>query len=103
MYRDESETHLDDDHSHNFSTAFLRNLRCSAVMNISVWVCQAAKNRLNYNTPWLPSNRVHWASRANGLAHAAFPSRIRDGETGETRAGTGMRNTLQMTKHICYM
>ena len=55
MYRDESETHLDDDHSHNFATAFLRNLRCSAVMSISVCVCQAAKNRLNYNTPWLPS------------------------------------------------
>jgi len=65
MYRDESETHLDDDHSHNFSTAFLRNLRCSAVMNISVWVCQAAKNRLNYNTPWLPWGSVgarEWAS-----------------------------------------
>ena len=31
MYRDESETHLDDGHSHNFATAFLRNLRCSAV------------------------------------------------------------------------
>jgi hypothetical protein len=53
MYRDKSETHLDDDHSHNFATAFLRNLRCSAVMSISVWVCQAAKNKLNYNTPWL--------------------------------------------------
>ena len=27
----------------------------------------------------------------------------RDGETGETRAGTGMRETLQscVTKHIC--
>eukprot|EP00964_Phaeocystis_antarctica_P023736 scaffold13269_cov68-Phaeocystis_antarctica.AAC.1 len=40
MYRDESETHLDDGHSHNFATAFLRNLRCSAVMGINVWACQ---------------------------------------------------------------
>ena len=51
MYRDESKTHLDDDHSHNFATAFLRNLRCSAVMSINVWACQTVKNRLNYNTP----------------------------------------------------
>ena len=32
MYRDESETPLDVGHSHNFATAFLRNLRCSAVI-----------------------------------------------------------------------
>ena len=37
MYRDESETHLDDGHSHNFATAYLRNLRCSAVTSINVW------------------------------------------------------------------
>ena len=55
MYRDESETHLDDGHSHNFATAFLRNLRCSAVTSINVWACQTVKNRLNYNTAWLPS------------------------------------------------
>eukprot|EP00964_Phaeocystis_antarctica_P065510 scaffold39539_cov61-Phaeocystis_antarctica.AAC.1 len=40
MYRDESETLLDVGHSHNFTTAFLRNLRCSAVMSINVWACQ---------------------------------------------------------------
>jgi hypothetical protein len=57
MYRDKSETHLDDDHSHNFATAFLRNLRCSAVMSISVWVCQAAKNKLNYNTMFNPLSK----------------------------------------------
>jgi len=51
MYRDESETLLDVGHSHNFATAFLRNLRCSAVMSINVWACQTVKNRLNYNTP----------------------------------------------------
>ena len=33
MYRDESETLLDVGHSHNFATAFLRNLRLSAVMS----------------------------------------------------------------------
>ena len=37
MYCDESETHLDDGHSHNFATAFLRNLRCSAVTIINVY------------------------------------------------------------------
>ena len=31
MYRDEVETLLDVGHSHNFATAFLRKLRCSAV------------------------------------------------------------------------
>ena len=55
MYRDESETLLDVGHSHNFATAFLRNLRCSAVMSINVWACQTVKNRLYYNKPWLPS------------------------------------------------
>jgi len=55
MYRDESETLLDVGHSHNFATAFLRNLRCSAVMSINVWACQTVKNRLNYNTAWLPT------------------------------------------------
>ena len=55
MYRDESETLLDVGHSHNFATAFLRKLRCSAVMCTNVWACLTAKNRLNYNTPWLPS------------------------------------------------
>ena len=53
MYRDESETLLDVGHSHNFATAFLRNLRCSAVMSvmsINVWVCQTVENRLNYIT-----------------------------------------------------
>ena len=55
MYRDESETHLDDAHSHNFAMAFLRNLRYSAVMSSNVWACQTVKNRLNYNIPWLPS------------------------------------------------
>ena len=59
MYRDESETLLDGGHSHNFAKAFLRNLRCSTVMSIDVWVCQTVKNRLNYNTPWLPS-ATHW-------------------------------------------
>ena len=39
MYRDESETLLDVGHSHNFAMAFLRNLRCSAVMSINVWAC----------------------------------------------------------------
>ena len=43
MYRDESETLLDDGHSHSFATAFLRNFRCSAVMSTNVWVCQAVK------------------------------------------------------------
>ena len=43
MYRDESETHLDDGHSHNFATAFLRNLRCSAVTSINVWACHRAR------------------------------------------------------------
>ena len=56
MYRDESETLLDIGHSHNFATAFLRNLRCSAVMSINVWACQTVKNRLNYNTRWLPTS-----------------------------------------------
>jgi len=51
MYRDESETLLDVGHSQNFATAFMRNLRCSAVMSINVWACQTVKNRLNYNTP----------------------------------------------------
>ena len=55
MYRDESETHLDDADSHNFATAFLRNLCCSAVMSSNVWACQTVKNRLYYNKPWLPS------------------------------------------------
>ena len=55
MYRDESETLLGDGHSHSFATDFLRNFRCSAVMIINVWVCQNVKNRLNYNTPWLPT------------------------------------------------
>jgi len=45
----------DDDHSHNSAAAFTRNLRCSAVISMYVWVFQAVKNRLNYNTPWLPS------------------------------------------------
>ena len=48
-------SNLDDGRSHNFATAFLRNLRCSAVMGSNVWACQNVKNRLNYNTPWLPS------------------------------------------------
>ena len=39
----------------NTATAFLRNLRCSAVMSINIWACQTVKNRLNYNTAWLPS------------------------------------------------
>jgi hypothetical protein len=30
-------------------------------------------------------------ARGSALARSAFPSRIKDGETGETRAGTGMR------------
>ena len=51
MYRDESETLLDDGHSHSFATTFLRNFRWSAVMSTNVWVCQTVKNRLNYNTP----------------------------------------------------
>ena len=34
-----NETLLDVGHSHNFATAFLRNLRCSAVMSTNVWVC----------------------------------------------------------------
>ena len=51
MFRDESETHLDDASSHNFATAFLRNLCCSAVMSSNVWACQTVKNRLNYNKP----------------------------------------------------
>ena len=55
MYRDESETHLDDADSHSFATAFLRNLCCSAVMSTNVWACQTVKNRLNYNTAWLPT------------------------------------------------
>ena len=47
MYRDESETLLDDVHSHRFATAFLRNFRWSAVMSsTNVWVCQTVKNRL---------------------------------------------------------
>ena len=55
MYRDESETLIEADRSHNFAAAFVRNLRCSAVTSINVWACQTVKNRLNYNTPWLPS------------------------------------------------
>ena len=55
MYRDGLETHLKVDRSYIFAAAFLRNLRCSAVMSINVWACQTVKNRLNYNTPWLPS------------------------------------------------
>ena len=51
MSRDESDTHLDDASSHNFATAFLRNLCYSAVMSSNVWACQTVKNRLNYNKP----------------------------------------------------
>jgi hypothetical protein len=39
MYRDESKTLLDVGHSHNFATAFLRNLRCSAVTSTNVGAC----------------------------------------------------------------
>ena len=72
MYRDESETLLDGGHSHNLSRAktprpghgpFLLSAqpplqRGDEYQN--VWVCQTViKNRLNYNSPWLPSADHH--------------------------------------------
>ena len=57
MYRDESETHLDDGHSHNFATAFMRNLRCSAVMSINVWACQTVMT--NHLTGGPPVSSTH--------------------------------------------
>ena len=72
MYRDELETLIEADRSHSFAAAFVRNLRYSAVTSINVWECQTVKNRLNYNTAWLPSPRhapgAHRARRRNALA-----------------------------------
>ena len=62
MYRDESETLLDGGHSHNFATAFLRNLRCSTVMSINVWVCQTVKNRFR--------------GQGQGWGHFFLPTRV---------------------------
>ena len=76
MYRDESETLLDDGHSHSLATAFLRNFRCSAVMSTNVWVCQTVKNRLNYNTPLAthshaPATRLNTTAGSSSQRHTA--------------------------------